>query len=401
MDDLFRKGSARRVCPICGTSRSKKVFKQRFAAMSSGALSTGYDVVVCVNCGFGFADNVPDQVVFDTYYRNMSKYEFAEARNQEAEYEIGRLSEVTSIIRRFLCNENLQILDIGCATGSLLHMLKQTGYHNVLGVDPSPACAERAQELYGIQVLTGSVFDLPAAVEPFDFLILLGVLEHIRDLAAAVTSLSNLLTAHGQVYVGVPDASRFSEGANAPFQEFSVEHINFFSPVSLGNLMRAGGFVAKYCRQSIARVNCRTTAPVIHAVYQKRQSDQEPAYIVDVETESGLKDYMARSSQVDEQLHQVVDGLVTANNPVIVWGAGAHTLRLLANSRLPEAQIKAFVDSNPRYQGKHLIGIPIIPPIELKGRHEAIFISSWVFQREIELKIREDLNCSNEVILPY
>jgi hypothetical protein len=104
---------------------------------------------------------------------------------------------------------------------------------------------------------------------------------------------------------------------------------------------------------------------------------------------------------MEEQIHRTIDRLASHGKPVIVWGAGAHTLRLLATSRLSEAKITAFVDSNPRYQSKRLLGVPIISPTELKGRSEPVLISSRVFQRDIERQIHHELNCSNELILLY
>ena len=85
----------------------------------------------------------------------------------------------------------------------------------------------------------------------------------------------------------------------------------------------------------------------------------------------------------------------------MVWGAGAHTLRLLKISALPQAQIVAFVDSNPHYQGEVLSGVPIRAPEWLRGREEMVLISSWVYQDEIARMIREELGCPNELILLY
>ena len=51
------------------------------------------------------------------------------------------------------------------------------------------------------------------------------------------------LADNGLLYVDVPDVMQFGRTADAPFQEFSIEHVNYFSAKSLSNLMRAHGFV--------------------------------------------------------------------------------------------------------------------------------------------------------------
>ncbi|HMK33707.1 MAG TPA: hypothetical protein VK463_01480, partial [Desulfomonilaceae bacterium] len=146
----------------------------------------------------------------------------------------------------------------------------------------------------------------------------------------------------------------------------------------------------------------RTSGPILHAVFQKNETYLEPASLArDTETEPALRQYIRQCNRVDGEIHRVMDRLASQGKPVIVWGTGAHTLRLLAVSRLSEAHITAFVDSNPRYQGKRLHGVPIIAPIQLKERSEAILISSRVFQEEIVRQIREDLNLKNELILLY
>jgi hypothetical protein len=86
---------------------------------------------------------------------------------------------------------------------------------------------------------------------------------------------------------------------------------------------------------------------------------------------------------------------------VIVWGTGTHTTRLLAVSSLARAKIEAYVDSNTHYQGKHLGGIPIISPRQLRERSDAILISSRMYQDEIASQIRDELKIPNELICLY
>jgi hypothetical protein len=73
-------------------------------------------------------------------------------------------------------------------------------------------------------------------------------------------------------------------------------------------------------------------------------------------------------------------------------------LRLLETTNLREANIRAFVDSNPKYVGENLHGVKIISPENLIGRSEAILISSRVFQFEIENQIRTEFKMDNEII---
>ncbi len=369
--------------------------------MSAGTILDGYDVVACGDCGFAFADNLPGQDAFDEYYREMSKYEQQDRGGKETAFDARRFPANASIITRFLPDRQARILDIGCATGGLLHTLAQSGYINLLGLDPSPVCAHTAAELYGVSVRTGTLSLVPADIGTFDLIILGAVLEHIRNLKEALLRIRGLLSQDGMLFIEVPDATKFAASADAPFQEFSIEHINFFSATSLANLLRVCGFTQIYSQQTSLEQRAGKMAHEINSLYQKSNVMEQTLSIIDLKTEPALNDYVARSEKIEKRVRLVIDALVDGGNPILVWGAGTHTQRLLAVSRLANANIQAFVDSNPRYQGKLLNGMPIISPAAVKGRSEAILISSRDFQEEIERQIRDELKYDNELILLY
>ena len=64
-----------RNCPICSSFEKEFIYKQNFNSKVI-SLMDNYDVVVCRNCGFVYADNIPSQADFSNYYAIMSKYEF-------------------------------------------------------------------------------------------------------------------------------------------------------------------------------------------------------------------------------------------------------------------------------------------------------------------------------------
>jgi SAM-dependent methyltransferase len=392
----------RRNCPICANKENHLIFRQSFSQMSDGNLLDGYDVVSCKECGFCFADQIPSQEVFDLYYREMSKYERNEQIIQENRYEFERFNQMVSYIIPFLENYQTRVLEIGCSTGLLLSIIKKKGYENILGVDPSPSCSETANKLYGIRVLTNTLSNLSIKKESSDFLILTGVLEHIRDLDVSLINLWNILAPNGKVCVAVPDASQYINGEDAPFQEFSIEHINFFGPTSLTNLMSKNGFTLVDYKQSNFKVNHNTLTPAIQAIYKKIQNiPVDNSFIPDIETEKNLKLYISLCNQREKAIYQIINEIILSNKPIIVWGTGTQTLRLLASSRLKEAKIIAFVDSNPKFHGKKLNGITIVSPESLKNMTELILISSRIYQNEIEHQIRNVLQLSNEIIKLY
>ena len=388
-----------RNCAVCGNDKFSFLYSQKFSSYSDSGLLKGYDIVTCQSCGFCFADNIPDQNVFDVYYRKMSKYEAETRDSKPTKYDLAKFEIVATTIESQLQDKKTPILEIGCANGHLLSLLKKRGFINILGADPSPACAKSAYQLYGIHVLTNTLSDIKVAEHSIGFLILAGVLEHIRDLDSVMTKLSNMLSPQRGIYISVPDASRYGYGEDAPFQEFSTEHINFFGPTSLTNLMHKYGFFQTHLEQILVETSYRTKVPIISSIYKKDSGIKiDHRSVLDTDTKHGLVSYISKSSLMDELIYKSINKIVDKGNPIIIWGTGALALRLLVCSRLSEAKITAFVDSNPHYQGKELNGIPIIAPVDLKKHEETILIATRAYQEEIVNIIRNELNLRNDLI---
>ncbi len=267
------------------------MFRQTFSEMSSGSLLQGYDVVVCEKCGFGYADRIPEQSAFDAYYRDMSKYEHQDKGGEVSEHDKARFRAVVNVVRPYLSDMDARLLDVGCATGQLLALFKESGFSNVTGLDPSAACARVARKTFDIRVLTGGLSnaaEIKASEPPFDFIILIGVLEHIRDLDSSLKGVRELLLPGGLVYVEVPDAVDFAGWPDAPFQQFSTEHINFFSAVSLNNLMTKFSFTPVSSQHIARNQSDNTVMPVVFAVFRRGGQPVVPSITRDTETERGL-----------------------------------------------------------------------------------------------------------------
>ena len=390
-----------RSCAVCGCTDKRLLYEQSFLSFSGGLLD-GYDVVSCTRCGFCYADHLPDQEAFDRYYGEMSKYEYANQGGRESSYDLAKFQEIAALLQPFFRSHQDRILEVGCATGGLLGLIKAAGYPNVLGMDPSPACVSAATALYGVPAITGTLSCMNLPRRSQDFLILSGVLEHVRDLDSALRRLSDVLVDEGRLLIAVPDGSRYAEGEDAPFQEFSIEHINFFGPDSLTNLLNGYGFRCIFCDQRMMAVNYRTATPVILAVFEKLPDDHATVAVKhDTRSSDGLERYVAKSLEDDKIIQSAIDLLAEEQTPFMVWGIGAHTLRLLETSRLGDACITAFIDSNVRLQDKQLRGVPILAPDAVHGRPEPILISSRVYQHEIASRIRDEMGLPNRLILLY
>lgn len=69
--------------------------------------------------------------------------------------------------------------------------------------------------------------------------------------------------------------------------------------------------------------------------------------------------------------------------------------------QVSSANIIAYVDSYPKYQGKLMNGIPIIHPEGLADMREPILVSSLISQSDIVHQIKSELKLKNEIYTFY
>jgi SAM-dependent methyltransferase len=130
------------------------------------------------------------------------------------------------------------ILEVGCGDGWLLRRLRDLGFTDVLGIDPSRAARGRAEDF-----LVSGYFpqDMPASHlnRKFDLVISRHVLEHIENPRPFVAALAAALTTNGQLWLEVPDLD--STLARGLWSNFYQLHCNYFSAVTLDQMAATAG----------------------------------------------------------------------------------------------------------------------------------------------------------------
>lgn len=391
----------KRSCPICNCDESDLIYTQHFSKGFRGLLLTGYTVVACKRCGFTFADDIPSQQEFDEYYEALSKYEQSMKGLQISQTEKVRFHDIASIISKWCPQKEIKILDIGCANGDLLNELKSFGFTNLTGLDPSPQCSRNALDNHGLDVMIGSISTLPQiAKTKYDLIIMVGVVEHIKDLSASISLIQGTLESNGEIFIEVPDVIGFSQYMDAPYQQFSTEHINFFSQTSIRNLMISQNMIELKTQRSFRKVSAKSIMPVVTSLYQV-SSNSNSELIYDDKSALSIYDYVSSSAKIEDKIQNRLLEYSIFHEPVLIWGTGTQTLHLIAQGSFDALNIVGFVDSNPKYQGLRIMGKPVFSPSQIKSRSEAILISTQNYELEIEHQIRNDLKMSNKIMMLY
>ena len=95
-----------RVCPVCESNEKIILSEQLFSNLSDKNLLSSYKIVSCSKCGFSFADDIPEQDVFNSYYKDMSKYEQPDNYSLESQYDIKRFSQIVNYLSANIKNKD-------------------------------------------------------------------------------------------------------------------------------------------------------------------------------------------------------------------------------------------------------------------------------------------------------
>jgi len=209
----------------------------------------------------------------------------------------------------------------------------------------------------------------------------------VRDIGRALQAIRDALAPNGVAYVEVPDATRYAECLVAPFQDFNVEHINHFSAASLANALTTNGFVVESTIAKTIEAAAGVPYPAVAAI--ARKSEAPPREIVpDDMLRTSIVTYIDRSREQIAELDRNLCAALAGIPEIIIWGTGQTTLTLLSHTNLGGAKAVALTDSNPRYHGRRLAGIPVVPPDDLYSMDAPILIGTLIHHVAIEERIR-------------
>jgi SAM-dependent methyltransferase len=398
-DELAAAGSSARPCPVCGKLSTELLYAQRFANFTAGSIGNGYDVVTCRECGMCFAIGLPDPQRFAQYYADSSKYDLGASGGSLLETDVQRYAGQAEFVAASVPDRTAPILDVGTATGGFLQALKSSGFEQPRGVDPSPDAVRVAREEGGLDVLVGGLEAAESWGDKFGLVSYVAVFEHVLEPREQAQAVSRVLRPGGCLFVSVPDAGSFKAHVAAPFQEFSVEHINYFTSQSLANAVGAEGFTLVAERVIVLPLGTDGHGPALEAVYRwdgvKRPPNRDHAGA------DAVRDYIRRCQETEDRILERIDRLASTGERIYVWGTGTHTLHLLETSRLGDCRIEAFLDSNPHYAGSTLVGHRVIAPADLRFADAPILVSSAVSQSGIADAARQRFGPDVPLILLY
>jgi 2-polyprenyl-3-methyl-5-hydroxy-6-metoxy-1,4-benzoquinol methylase len=145
-----------------------------------------------------------------------------------------------------------RVLDVGIGDGSLGRALKQMGC-TVCGIEYDKELADESRDEYD-DVVVGDVESMDLAglfgEEPFDVVLLLDVLEHLREPGLVLARVHDVLAQGGLVVVSLPNVTHAAVKLQLLAGQFAYTdeglldrtHLRFFDRAHVDRLIREAGF---------------------------------------------------------------------------------------------------------------------------------------------------------------
>lgn len=376
----------RKTCPLCGGVHSQSLLKRYFDDMSTIVPFSSYVVTKCDDCGMVYAGDIVEVMPLNEYYDNLSKYEtsayFLSAGTKE------KNEKSISFVKDYI-NEDDDILEIGCGTGNLLYRLQNHGYKKLTGIDPSEKNVGGIIDRWNIRCYVGAIGNTISEIKDskYRLVILECVLEHMLDLGGAISQLKGYMEKNGYLYLKLPDITNWGKIIDL-YQQFSVEHVNYFSLQSLNNILGTYGF--RCIKYEIGEFGCS------YSLWQYNGLKRCITFAND--GDAALDMYLKKSNSLAEDIKNKLSSY--REKRVYLWGAGTHTAMLYQLGLLDGIKVQVIIDSNKNYHGKTIFGLNVISPSELLNMEMLpIIISSQLAQESIKEQIAE--MCDNEVVELY
>ena len=234
------------VCPLCGSSIRSKILLR----------SPDRTVVSCSVCSMVYPCFLPG--TSQTYKKS---YFFEEYRNQYGKtyledfdtiriQGLRRFAVIEKLVSRYikgLEQEEKNLLDIGCAYGPFLSVVKNAGW-NAFGTDISPEAVEYVQKELHITAWV-SAFPAPdrtnlIAGNKYAVISLWYVIEHFQDLEPVFERIRTLLIPGGLLSFSTPSGSGISAQRNLSqfLQKSPVDHFTVWRPQYIKRQLMRYGF---------------------------------------------------------------------------------------------------------------------------------------------------------------
>ena len=244
-------------CPVClNPVTAPALVGTDFLFESTSKTFTLYS---CEACRCLFLHPMPDSREIERFYP--ADYWWNARRSGglkklESVYRKLALRDHIAFITKAAGDRGVDVLDVGCGSGTLLGLLKHRGFR-VTGLDFSAEAAAIAKAENGVDVAVGTLEEAHFPAESFDVVTLFHVMEHVTTPRQVLAEVSRVLKPNGVAILQVPNIESWQ------FKIFGARwygldiprHVIDYSRNSMLKLLADSGFVVNRIRHFNLRDN--------------------------------------------------------------------------------------------------------------------------------------------------
>ncbi len=228
--------SLKEKCDLCG---SEKIYQYHRA-------DNGAQIYKCSNCKIQFLNpQYTDEHLsnyYSTYIRDESKIEDELIKAQ---------TYCLSLVEAFLPKRG-SLLEIGSGNGYLLRIAKERGWHP-LGHEIDCESAKKVSEKIGMEMLCGEFTALEINYK-FDAVMMLHVLEHLKDPVKHIKKINSLLKNSGILFIALPNIQSRSGLFKFGLEKLKIKkknvaayydtghHLWYYTPFTIRKFLEMSGF---------------------------------------------------------------------------------------------------------------------------------------------------------------
>lgn len=341
----------------------------------------------CLDCGFVFLNPRAGQSQMHRYYERQSRIPRAIDRLARPYADLLDM-QASFIRRRWSARPPQRILDVGGAEGFFLARLDREveGGAALEAVEPSTVYADAARSVLPRAVIHQCMLeDAPLQPGSFDLITIRHVLEHLQSPRQALAILRPLLEPAGLLHIEVPNIVDWPASVSSMFHH---EHLNYFTSDSLRCVLELEGFQADLIEEGTDNpVSSGFSYPVLRVLASAGERRTTPCRAAHDPRDIYRRHVQSRTAYLSERFDGVrerIRRLSAERKRIALFGAGPHTLDVLAVLALPSETWTTVFDNNPNKTGRRLRGVEIVAPTrETVSSVDAVVVSSAEFQQEM------------------
>jgi 2-polyprenyl-3-methyl-5-hydroxy-6-metoxy-1,4-benzoquinol methylase len=242
------------VCNLCQGTATRP-FAQR----------DGLQVVECANCGLVYVNPRHDaDRIYQHYNNNQSSriqyYLDVEVADRRT------FNELLDLADR-LVPQRGALLDIGPNIGTCLALARTRGW-DTYGIEINAEAARYCREQRGLNVTSGALEGHTYPENSFDMILMGDVIEHLRDPLDLMQVVQRILKPGGALIISTPN---IAQRAGRVLQIKPEEHLYYFSPATITNLLRKAGLdvVGVKCLDRYHNITAMTHSTTFGGLFQK------------------------------------------------------------------------------------------------------------------------------------